>query len=82
MQPSKAETPRTGLTVPVSSLSPMDWVVTDICEKKLKDGKKRHFLVVSDRARGFLAAYELRGTKTKIIVTALQSFVDTYVGPP
>ena len=29
-----------------------------------------------------MAAYELRGTRTKNIVTALQSFVDSYCRPP
>ena len=37
-QPSKSETKRRGLSVPIEDLSPMDWLVTDLCEKKDSKG--------------------------------------------
>ena len=60
----------------------MDWLSTDITEKKLFNGNKVHFFIIVDRASGFIRAYLLKGTKTRNIINALQDFIDTYVGPP
>ena len=82
LMPSKSETPMTGLSVPLSSQKPMDWLCTDICEKTLSNSGKKRFLCIVDKASSFIVAYELRGTQTKNIVTALQSFIEMYYGPP
>ena len=53
-----------------------------ISEKKLSNGKKANFLIIVDRASGFIRAYLLKGTKTRHIIEALQDYIDVYVGPP
>ena len=60
----------------------MDWLSTDICQKKLSNGKKANFLIIVDRASGFIRAYLLKGTKTRHVIEALQDYIDVYVGPP
>ena len=41
-----------------------------------------HFFIIVDRASGFIRAYQLKGTKTRNVIDALQDFDDTYIGPP
>ena len=60
----------------------MDWLSTDLAQKTLSNGKKVNFLIIVDRASGFIRVYQLRGTKTRNVIEALQEFNDTYVGPP
>ena len=60
----------------------MDWLSTNIAQKTLSNGKKVNFLIIVDRASGFIRVYQLRGTKTRNVIEALQDFNDTYVGPP
>ena len=60
----------------------MDWVSTDLAQKTLSNGKKVNFLIIVDRASGFLRVYQLRGTKTHNMIDALQDYNDTYCGPP
>ena len=71
-----------GLNIPLQGLKPMDWLSTDLAEKKLSNGKKVHFLIIVDRSSGFIRAYQLKGTKTCNVIKALQDFNDTYIGPP
>ena len=82
LQPSKPEAKMTGLGIPLSSLQPMDWVCTDLMEKKFPSGKKHHYLCIVDRASGFVRAYKLPGTKTKHVISALQEYCEQYYGPP
>ena len=72
----------TGLGIPLASLQPMNWLCTDLCENKFPDRIKFHYLVITDRASGFVRAYKLAGTKTKHIVASLQDFIEAYYGPP
>ena len=60
----------------------MDWLSTDLAQKTLLNGKKVHFLIIVERASGFIRVYQLRGTKTCNVIDALQEFNDTYVRPP
>ena len=60
----------------------MDWVSTDLAQKVLSNGRKVNFLIIVDRASGFLRVYQLRGTKTRNVIDALQDYNDTYCGPP
>ena len=60
----------------------MDWISTDLAEKVLSNGKQVHFLLIVDRASGFLKVYKLRGTKTKHVIECLQDFNEIYCGPP
>ena len=78
--PSKSQARALGLNIPLQGLNPMDWLSTDIAEKKLSNGKKAYFFIIVDRAPGFIRAYLLKGTKTRNIINALQDFIDTYVG--
>ena len=66
----------------MEKLNPMDWLSTDLAQKVLCNGKKVNFLVIVDRASGFVGVYQLRGTKTKHIIECLQEFVEAYYGPP
>ena len=59
----------------------MDWLSADLAQKVLRNGKKVNFLVIVDRASGFVRVYQLRGTKTKHIIECLQKFVEAYCGP-
>ena len=61
LQPSKPQAHASGLNIPVESLNPMDWLSTDLAEKVLRNGKKVNFLVIVDRASGFVRVYQLRG---------------------
>ena len=54
----------------------------DLAQKTLSNGRKVNFLIIVDRASGFIRVYQLRGTKTRNVIEALQDFNDTYVGPP
>ena len=60
----------------------MDWVSTDLAVKTLSNGKKVNFLIIVDRESGFLRVYQLKGTKTRNVIEALQEFNDAYCGPP
>ena len=60
----------------------MDWLSTDLAQKTLPNGKKLNFLIIVDRASGFIKVYELKGTKTRHVIEALQDFNDCYAGPP
>ena len=80
--PSKSQARASGLNIPLQGLNPMDWLSTDLAEKKLSNGKKVHFLIIVDRASGFIRAYQLKGTKTRNVIEALQDFNDSYIGPP
>ena len=80
--PSKSQARATGLSIPLQGLKPMDWLSTDLAEKKLSNGKKVLFLIIVDRSSGFIRAYQLKGTKTRNVIEALQDFNDTYIGPP
>ena len=62
LQPSKPEAQMTGLGIPLSSLEPMDWICTDLMEKKFRSRKKHHYLCIVDRASGFVRAFKLPGT--------------------
>merc|ERR1712082_475191 len=62
--------------------NPMDWLSTDICQKNLSNGKKANFLIIVDRASGFIRAYHLKGTKTRHVIEAIQDYINVYVGPP
>ena len=72
----------TCLCIPLSSLKPMDWLCTDLCEKKFSSGHFFYYLIIKDRASGFVRAYKLAGNKTKHIISSLQDFVEVYYGPP
>ena len=80
--PSKSQARSSGLNIPLENLQPMDWVSTDLAQKTLSNGKKVNFLIIVDRASGFLRVYQLRGTKTRYVIDALQDYNDTYCGPP
>ena len=82
LQPSKPQARASGLNMPVENLNPMDWLSTDLAQKVLRNGKKVNFLVIVDRASGFVRVYQLRGMKTKHIIECLQEFVEAYCGPP
>ena len=82
LQPSKSQARASGLNIPVEKLNPMDWLSTDLAQKVLHNGKKVNFLVIVDRASGFVRVYQLSGTKTKHIIQCLQDFVEAYCGPP
>ena len=82
LMPSKSQARSSGLNIPIESLKPMDWLSTDLAVKTLSNGKKVNFLLIVDRASGFIKVYQLRGTKTRNVIEALQEFNDTYVGPP
>ena len=60
----------------------MDWLSTYLAKKVLSNGKKVNFLKIVDRASGFVRVYQLRGTKTKHVISCLQDFVGVYFGPP
>ena len=82
IKPSKSQARASGLTISLRNLQPMDWISTDLAEKVLSNGKKVHFLLIVDRASGFLKVYQLRGTKTKHVIECLQNFNEIYCGPP
>ena len=82
LMPSKSQARSSGLNIPIESLKPMDWLSTDLAVKTLSNSKKVNFLLIVDRASGFIKVYQLRGTKTRNVIEALQEFNDTYVGPP
>ena len=58
----------------------MDWISTIICEKALANGEKYHFLLIVDRASGFVSSYQLSCIKTKHIISALQKYIEVYFG--
>ena len=81
IQPSKSQACASSLTMPVKNLQPMDWISTDLAQKVLSNGKNVNFLVIVDRASGFVRVYQLRGTKTKHVIKCLQEFVEApYIG--
>ena len=80
--PSKPQARASGLNIPLRDLSPMDWLSTDICQKKLSSGKTAHFLIIVDRASGFIRAYLLKGTKTRNVIEAIEDYINVYIGPP
>ena len=82
LQPSKPQAGASRLNIPMKNHNPMDWLSTDLTHKVLHNGKKVNFLVIVDRASGFVRVYQLRGTKTKHIIECLQEFVEAYCGPP
>ena len=82
LQPSKAEARASGLAILLVNLQPMHCISTDLAETVLTNGMKFHFLVIVDRASGFLKVYQLRGTKTRHIVECLLNFNEIYCGPP
>ena len=82
IKPSKSQARASGLTISLRNLQPMDWISTDLAEKVLSNGKKIHFLLIVDRASGFVKVYKLRGTKTKHVIECLQDFNEIYCGPP
>ena len=82
IKPSKSQARASGLTISLRNLQPMDWISTDLAEKVLSNGKKVHFLLIVDRASGFIKVYQLRGTKTKHVIECLQDFNEIYCGPP
>ena len=79
--PSKSQARSSGLNIPIESLQPMDWVSTDLAQKVLSNGRKVNFLIIVDRASSFLIVYQLRGTKTRNVIDALQDYNHTYCGP-
>ena len=81
LMPSKSQARSSGLNIPIKSLQPMDWVSTDLAQKVLSNGRKVNFLIIVDRAIGFLRVYHLRGTKTYNVIDALQDYNNTYCGP-
>merc|ERR1712041_29938 len=82
LMPSKSQARSAGLSISMKNLRPMDWLSTDLAQKTLPNGKKINFLIIVDRASGFLRVYELKGTKTRHVIEALQDFNDCYAGPP
>ena len=82
LMPSKSQARSSGLNIPLENLQPMDWVSTDLAQKTLSNGKKVNFLIIVDKASGFIRVYQLRGTKTHNVIDALQEFNVTYCGPP
>ena len=82
LMPSKSQARSSGLNIPLENLQPMDWVSTELAQKTLSNGKKVNFLIIVDRASGFIRVYQLRGTKTHNVIDALQEFNNTYGGPP
>ena len=79
---SKPQAHASGLKILMENLNPMDWLSTDLAQKVLSNGKKIIFLVIVDRASGFLKVYQLRGTRLKQVILCLQEFVEAYCGPP
>merc|ERR1712240_300379 len=47
--PAKSDAQHPGLMIPLSDLSPMDWICCDLCEIKDKKGKKQDYLVIINR---------------------------------
>ena len=76
--PSKSQARASGLPISIENLQPMDWVSTDLAQKVLSNGKKVNFLVIMDRASNFIRVYQLRGTKTRNVISCLQDYNDTY----
>ena len=62
--PAKTEVQHPGLKIPLSDLSPMDWICCDLCEVKDKKGKKQDYLVIVDRYSSFVRAFLLGSTRT------------------
>ena len=79
---SKSQARSSGLPISIENLQPMDWVSTDLAQRVLRDGKKVNFLVIIDRTSSFIRVYQLRGTKTRNVISCLQDYNDTYCGPP
>merc|ERR1712240_104711 len=82
LMPSKQQARASGLSIPIRGLHPMDWLSTDICQKKLSNRKKANFLIIVDRASGFIRAYHLKGTKTRNVIDAIQDYINVYIGSP
>ena len=68
LQSSKSQARASGLTIPIENLQPTDCISTDLAQKVLGNDKKVNFLVIVDRASGFVRVYQLKGTKTKHVV--------------
>ena len=80
--PAKTEAQHPGLRIPLSDLSPMDWICCDLCEVKDKKGKKQDYLVIVDRYSSFVRAFLLGLTRTKNVIRELEEYIETYYGPP
>ena len=80
--PAKPDAQHPGLMIPLSDLSPMDWICCDLCEIKDKKGKKQDYLVVVDRYSSFVRAFQLESTRTKNVIRALEEYIEVYYGPP
>ena len=76
--PAKTKAQHPGLMIPLSDLSPMDWICCDLCEVKDKKGKKQDYLVIVDRYSSFVRAFLLGSTRTKNVIKALEEFIETY----
>merc|ERR1711895_325935 len=64
LMPSKSQARSSGLNISLKNFKPMDWLSTDLAQKTLLNGRKVNFLIIVDRASGFIRVYKLRGTKT------------------
>ena len=71
LMPSKSQARSSGLPVSIENLQPMDWVSTDLAQKVLSDGKKVNFLIIVYWASGFIKIYQLKGTKTRNVISCL-----------
>ena len=80
--PATSEAQHPGLMIPLSDLSPMDWICCDLCEIKDKKGKKQDYLVVVHRYSSFVRAFQLGSTRTKNVIRALEEYIEVYYGPP
>ena len=80
IKPSKSQARASGLSISLRNLQPMDWISTNLAEKVLSNGKKINFLLIVDRASGFVKVYQLRGTKARHDIECLQNFNEIYRG--
>ena len=80
--PAKSDAQHPGLMIPLSDLSPMDWICCDLCEIKDNKGKKKDYLVIVDRYSSFVRAFQLGSTRTKNVIRALEEYIEVYYGPP
>ena len=54
LMPSKSQARSSGLNISLKNLKPMDWLSTDLAQKTLSNGRKVNFLIIVDRASGFI----------------------------
>ena len=76
--PSKLAEAKQGLSTKLSSLKPLDSISCDIGERRTKSGIKQRFLAIVDRFSGFVSCFVLKGTKTRQIIAALDSYCALY----